>query len=50
MRIETALARASMTRVQQRDPKATYHKMPLAELADAVPRRSTGAGTCWPRA
>ena len=30
--IETALARASMTRVQQRDPNATYHMMPLASL------------------
>ena len=38
MRIETALAGASMTRVQQRDPLATYHKMPLAELARLCPR------------
>jgi putative endopeptidase len=37
LRIETALARASMTRVQQRDPRATYHKMPLAELARLCP-------------
>jgi putative endopeptidase len=37
MRIETALARASMTRVQQRDPKATYHKMPLGELQTLCP-------------
>jgi putative endopeptidase len=37
MRIETALARASMTRVQQRDPKAVYHKLPLAELAKTCP-------------
>ena len=37
MRIETALARASMTRVQQRDPKATYHKLPLAELRTLCP-------------
>ncbi len=37
LHIETALARASMTRVQQRDPKAVYHKMPLAELARLCP-------------
>ena len=37
MRIETALARASMTRVQQRDPKATYHKLSLAELKRLCP-------------
>jgi putative endopeptidase len=37
MRIETALAQASMTRVQQRDPKAVYHKMPLAALARLCP-------------
>jgi putative endopeptidase len=37
MSIETALARASMTRVQQRDPKATYHKLPLGELRRLCP-------------
>jgi putative endopeptidase len=37
MRIESALARASMSRVQQRDPKATYHKMTLAELVKLCP-------------
>jgi putative endopeptidase len=37
LRIETALAGASMTRVQQRDPKAVYHKMPLDELAGLCP-------------
>jgi len=37
MRIETALARASMTRVQQRDPKAVYHKMKRAELKALCP-------------
>jgi putative endopeptidase len=37
LRIETALAGASMTRVQQRDPKAVYHRMPLAELAALCP-------------
>ena len=35
--IETALARASMTRVQQRDPNAIYHKMMLAELKALTP-------------
>ena len=37
MRIETVLARASMTRVQQRDPKATYHKLPLGGLRTLCP-------------
>jgi predicted metalloendopeptidase len=37
LRIETALAGASMTRVQQRDPKAVYHRIPLAELAALCP-------------
>jgi len=37
MAIETALAKASMTRVQLRDPNATYHKMTLAELTQAAP-------------
>ncbi len=37
LRIETALARASMTLVQQRDPKATYHKLPWAELLRRCP-------------
>ena len=37
MRIETALARASMTRVQQRDPRATYHKLTLGELKTLCP-------------
>ncbi|HUM46896.1 MAG TPA: M13 family metallopeptidase [Chitinophagales bacterium] len=32
IRIETALAKASMTRVQQRDPYATYNKMAAADL------------------
>jgi endothelin-converting enzyme/putative endopeptidase len=32
MRIETALAKGSMTRVQRRDPKATYHRMARQEL------------------
>jgi endothelin-converting enzyme/putative endopeptidase len=32
MRIETALAKASLTRVDRRDPHKVYHKMTLAEL------------------
>jgi putative endopeptidase len=32
MRIETALAKGSMTRVERRDPKATYHRMSREEL------------------
>ncbi len=35
--IETALAKASMTRVQRRDPNAIYHKMPLRELEKIAP-------------
>ena len=37
MDFETALARASITRVQQRDPRANYHKMPLADLRKLCP-------------
>ena len=37
LEVETALARASMTRVQLRDPNATYHKLTVAELAQAAP-------------
>jgi putative endopeptidase len=40
--IETALARPAMTRVQLRDPNATYHKMTPAELAQLAP------GFNWP--
>jgi putative endopeptidase len=40
--IETALARPAMTRVQMRDPNATYHKMTPAELAQLAP------GFNWP--
>jgi endothelin-converting enzyme/putative endopeptidase len=32
MRIETALAKASLTRVDRRDPHKVYHKMTVAEL------------------
>ncbi len=37
MRIETALAKGSMTRVQRRDPKATYHRMSRQELQALSP-------------
>ena len=37
MRIETALAKASLTRVEKRDPYKTYHKMPLAKLQALTP-------------
>ncbi len=37
MAIETRLAKASMTRVEQRDPNATYHRMSLGELSDLAP-------------
>jgi putative endopeptidase len=37
MRIETALAKGSMTRVQRRDPNAVYHRMPRAQLAALAP-------------
>ena len=35
--IETALARASMTNVQRRDPNAIYHKMKTSELRALAP-------------
>ncbi|HYL55087.1 MAG TPA: M13 family metallopeptidase N-terminal domain-containing protein, partial [Gemmatimonadales bacterium] len=37
MALETALAGASMTRVQQRDPNAVYHKMTVTELGAISP-------------
>jgi putative endopeptidase len=37
MGIETRLAAASMTRIQQRDPDARYHKMSVADLKKAAP-------------
>jgi endothelin-converting enzyme/putative endopeptidase len=37
MRIETALAKGSMTRVERRDPNKLYHKMSRAELAALSP-------------
>ena len=42
MALETRLAKASMTRVEQRDPLNTYHKMAPAELAALAP------GFDWP--
>ena len=43
MRMETRLAGASMTKVEQRDPNAIYNKMGLADLAAAAP------GADWAR-
>jgi putative endopeptidase len=37
LRIETALAKASLTRVQRRDPHSTYHMMTIAELGQIAP-------------
>jgi putative endopeptidase len=37
MALETRLAKASMTRVEQRDPNATYNKMTVQELAASAP-------------
>jgi len=37
MKIETALARGSMTRVDRRDPKKIYHFMSVAELEKLTP-------------
>jgi len=42
MNVETALARASMTNVEVRDPVATYHKMTRDELQQLTPSFS------WP--
>ena len=38
--IETALAQASMTNVQLRDPDAIYHKLPVAKLQELTPNIS----------
>ena len=43
MRIETALAKASLTRVQQRDPYNLFHKMDRAKLQALTPAFE------WPR-
>jgi endothelin-converting enzyme/putative endopeptidase len=37
LRIETALARASLTRVEKRDPRKLWHRTASAELARATP-------------
>ncbi|HTR97597.1 MAG TPA: M13 family metallopeptidase [Candidatus Acidoferrales bacterium] len=41
--LETRLARASMTRVQMRDPNAIYHRLSLAELQKLSPSFDWGA-------
>jgi len=43
MRIETALAKARLTRVERRDPHATDHPMTLAELEKLTPSFSWSA-------
>ena len=45
MALETELAKASMTRVQRRDPNATYHKTTVARPRTRWPRQSTGPFT-----
>jgi putative endopeptidase len=37
LRIETELAKGSMTRVERRDPKSLYHRMSVAELEKLSP-------------
>jgi endothelin-converting enzyme/putative endopeptidase len=37
MRIETGLAKASLTRVERRDPYKQYHKMTVAQLSTEAP-------------
>ncbi|MGB9073353.1 MAG: M13 family metallopeptidase [Terriglobales bacterium] len=37
MRLETALAKGHMTRVERRDPPKLYHKMQVAELENLAP-------------
>jgi len=37
LKIETALAKASLTRVQRRDPHSTYHMQTIAELEKLAP-------------
>jgi putative endopeptidase len=43
LRIETALAKASLTRVERRDPHNTYHMMTIEELGKIAPSFD------WPR-
>lgn len=40
MNIETLLAKASMSQIEQRDPHAVYHMMTLAQLEEASPNFS----------
>lgn len=40
--VETRLARASFTNVQERDPQATYHKMTVSSLSTLVPNIDWG--------
>ena len=42
MRMETAFAKASMSRVEMRDPEKRYNKMTLAELEKVCPRMTWG--------
>jgi putative endopeptidase len=42
MELETRLAKASMTQVEQRDPNAIYHKMSLAEVNALTPGYAWG--------
>jgi putative endopeptidase len=37
LKIETALAKASLTRVERRDPHNTYHFLPIADLEKLTP-------------
>ncbi len=37
LRIETALAKGSLTQVERRDPKKLYHKMTTQELSSLIP-------------
>jgi endothelin-converting enzyme/putative endopeptidase len=37
LKIETALAKATLTRVERRDPHKTYHMMTVAELSQLAP-------------
>jgi putative endopeptidase len=37
LKIETALAKASLTRVERRDPHKTYHFMPITDLEKLTP-------------
>ena len=53
MALETRMARASMTQVEQRDPNAVYHKMTLAQVDAMTPgvtwdRYFTGIGLTHP--